>query len=190
MKIFIDLISKQQMQKTLEEQRIEFASRPFLATPLAGLIIWLIIGLSGLFLPVKTTVWVLFLGTGGIAYLAIFISKFTGERFIDKNKPKNVFDGLFLFTVLQSVLIYSIAIPFFILDYSSLPLTVGILTGTMWIPFSWIIKHWVGIFHAVLRTISILLLWYMLPEDRFLVIPFAIVIIYIMTMIILKRRQL
>lgn len=180
----------EQIIKTLEEQRTEFTNRPFLATPLAGLIVWLIVGIAGLFLPVKTTVWVLFLGTGSIAYLAIFISKFTGEKFIDKNKPKNVFDGLFLFTVLQSVLIYSIAIPFFILDYSSLPLTVGILTGTMWIPFSWIIKHWVGIFHSVLRTIVILVLWYMLPDYKFIAIPFAIVIIYILTMIILKKRKL
>ncbi|TJY35943.1 DUF7010 family protein [Pontimicrobium aquaticum] len=180
----------EEIKRTLEEQRTEFTKRPFLATPIAGLAVWLIIGLSGLFFPVRTTVWVLFLGTGSIAYLAIFISKFTGERFVDKDKPKNVFDGLFLFTVLQSVLIYSIAIPFFILDYSSLPLTVGILTGTMWIPFSWIIKHWVGIFHAVLRTVSILLLWYMLPEHKFVAIPFAIVIIYIITMIILKSRKL
>lgn len=180
----------EEIKRTLEEQRTEFTKRPFLATPIAGLAVWLIIGLSGLFLPVRTTVWVLFLGTGSIAYLAIFISKFTGERFVDKNKPKNVFDGLFLYTVLQSVVIYAIAIPFFILDYSSLPLTVGILTGTMWIPFSWIIKHWVGIFHAVLRTVSILLLWYMLPEHKFVAIPFAIVIIYIITMIILKQRKL
>ncbi|MCK0107889.1 hypothetical protein MWU58_01155 [Flavobacteriaceae bacterium S0825] len=178
------------INRTLEEQRIEFTNRPFLATPLAGLIIWLIVGIAGLFLPVRTAVWVLFLGTGSIAYLAIFISQFTGERFIDKNKPKNVFDRLFLFTVLQSVLIYSIAIPFFILDYSSLPLTVGILTGTMWIPFSWIIKHWVGIFHAVLRTIVILVLWYMLPEYKFVAIPFAIVLIYLITLFILKRRKL
>lgn len=179
-----------EIERTLEEQRIEFTNRPFLATPLAGLITWLIIGIAGLFLPIRTTVWILFLGTGSISYLAIFISKYTGEKFIEKGKPKNTFDRLFLFTVLQSVLIYSIAIPFFILDYSSLPLTVGVLTGAMWIPFSWIIKHWVGIFHAIIRTITILLLWYAIPEYRFSAIPFAIVIIYIITMIILKKREL
>ena len=180
----------EQTKRTLEEQRIEFANRPFLATPIAGLVVWLIVGVAGFFLPVRTTVWVLFIGTGSIAYLAIFISNFTGERFISKNKRKNVFDRLFLFTVLQSVLIYSIAIPFFILDYSSLPLTVGILTGTMWIPFSWIIKHWVGIFHAVLRTIVVLLLWYTMPDYKFVIIPFAIVLIYLITIFILKRRKI
>lgn len=37
------------MNRTLEEQRLEFAKRPFIATPLSGLIIWLIIGIAGFF---------------------------------------------------------------------------------------------------------------------------------------------
>jgi len=178
-----------QIKRTLEEQRIEFTNRKFLATPFAGLLVWLIIGIAGLTLPVRATVWVLFIGTGSIVYLGIFISKFTGEDFLDKSKPKNEFDNLFLITVGQAFLVYSIAIPFFLLEYSSLPMTIGILTGVMWLPFSWIIKHWVGIFHAILRTISVLILWYALPEHTFVAIPFAIVIIYIITILILRNRK-
>ena len=177
------------INRTLEEQRVEFTNRIFLATPLSGLIIWSIIGIAGIILPVEATVWVLFIGTGSIVYLGLFISKFTGENFLDKNKPKNEFDKLFLYTVGQAILAYSIAIPFFLLDYSSLPMTVGILTGTMWLPFSWIIKHWVGVFHTLSRTIIVLVLWYILPEYRFVAIPFAIVLIYIVTLIILKNRK-
>ena len=178
------------MDRSLEEQRIEFSKRPFLATPLAGLIMWLIIGIAGLFLSPTVTVWVLFIATGSIVYLGMFISKFTGEDFLDKEKPKNVFDKLFLYTVAQAAMVYSIAIPFFLVDYTSLPLTVGILTGLMWIPFSWIINHWAGIFHAVTRTVSVLALWYVFPDDRFTTIPFAIVLIYIVTIIILKKRPI
>ena len=177
------------IDRTLEEQRVEFSNRKFLATPLAGLIIWLLIGIAGLFFPPKITVWVLYIGTGSIVYLGMFISRFTGENFLDKTKPKNTFDNLFLFTVGQAVLVYSIAIPFFIIDYTSLPMTIGILTGTMWMPFSWIIKHWVGVFHAVARTVLILLLWYLLPEHRFTSIPFAIVLMYVITILILKSRN-
>ena len=178
------------MDRSLEEQRIEFSKRPFLATPLAGLIMWLIIGIAGLFLSPTVTVWVLFIATGSIVYLGMFISKFTGEDFLDKEKPKNVFDKLFLYTVAQAAMVYSIAIPFFLVDYTSLPLTVGILTGLMWIPFSWTINHWAGIFHAVTRTVSVLALWYVFPDDRFTTIPFAIVLIYIVTIIILKKRTI
>ncbi|WOD43568.1 DUF7010 family protein [Hwangdonia lutea] len=174
--------------RSLEKQRIEFANRKFLATPLSGLLAWFLVGLSGLFLPDRITVWILFIATGSIVYLALFISKYTGENFLDKSKPKNVFDGLFLFTVAQAVLVYAIAIPFFLTDYTSLPLTVGVLTGTMWLPFSWIIKHWIGIFHAVLRTVLIVLFWYLFPEQRFVIIPFTIVFIYTITMFILNKR--
>lgn len=172
----------------LEQQRIEFANRKFLATPVSGLIAWFLVGVSGSFLPDVITVWVLFIATGSIVYLALFISKFTGENFLDKTKPKNVFDGLFLYTVFQAVLVYAIAIPFFLLDYTSLPLTVGVLTGTMWLPFSWIIKHWVGIFHALTRTVLIVLFWYLFPEQRFVIIPFTIVVIYSMTILVLNKR--
>ena len=177
------------LTRTLEEQRNEFASRKFLATPIAGLIAWLITGIAGMTMPPIITVWVLFISTGGIVYMSLFISKFTGENFLDKTKPKNEFDTLFLLTVGQAVLVYSIAIPFFLIDYTSLPMTIGILTGLMWVPFSWMIKHWVGIFHSVVRTVLVVALWYLLPEYRFVAIPFAIVLIYIITLVILKNRK-
>ncbi len=175
--------------RSLEEQRKEFAQGKFIATPLAGLIAWLITGVAGLVFPVQWTVLVLFIATGSIVYLGIFISKFTGEDFLDKKKPKNTFDTLFFYTVGQAVLVYAIAIPFFLADHTSLPMTVGILTGTMWLPFSWMVQHWVGIFHAVSRTVVVLALWYILPEYRFVAIPFAIVLIYIVTLLILKKRR-
>lgn len=177
-------------KRTLEEQRLKFANSKFLATPLAGLIIWSIIGIVGIFFSDFIAVWSIFIGTGSIVYLGLFLSKFTGEKFMDKTKPKNEFDTLFLFTAGQAILVYAIAIPFFLVDYSSLPLTVGILTGLMWLPFSWILKHWVGIFHSVTRTITVLALWYLFPEHRFVVIPFAIVLIYIITIFILRSRKI
>lgn len=177
------------LSRTLDIQRVEFTNRKFLATPIAGLIAWLIVGFSGITMPVTITVWVLFITTGSIVYLALFISKFTGENFLDKNKQKNEFDRLFLLTVGQAVLVYAIAIPFFLVEYTSLPMTVGILTGLMWLPFAWIIQHWIGIFHSVVRTILVLSLWYLFPKDRFVVIPFAIVLIYIITIILLLKRK-
>lgn len=177
------------MKKTLEQQRIEFSNKKFLATPLAGLIIWTLIGIIGIFSTDFVSVWAIFIGTGSIVYLGLFLSKFTGENFLDKTKPKNEFDTLFLFSVGQAVVVYAIAIPFFLLDHTSLPMTVGILTGLMWVPFSWIIKHWIGVFHTLLRTGLILILWYLLPEFRFVAIPFGIVIVYILTLIILNSRK-
>lgn len=149
---------------------------------------WMITGASSLFLPQHQVVWVLFISTGCIVYLGMFISRFTGENFLDKNKPKNVFDSLFMYTVVQALFAYAIAIPFFIVDHTSLPLTVGILTGLMWLPLSWVIQHWVGIFHTTVRTVLIVALWYIFPEQRFLFIPIAIIIVYAITIYTLEAR--
>lgn len=176
-------------KRTLEEQKEEFKRKKLLASPIAGLIAWFSVAVSGVFFSDQITVWVLFIATGAIVYLAMGISKFTGEDFLDKSKPKNTFDTLFFLTVAQAILVYSIAIPFFIEDYTSLPLTVGILTGLMWIPLTWIIDHWVGLFHSISRTISILALWYLFPSDRFVTIPIAIVTVYVISIVILNNRK-
>lgn len=174
--------------QSLEKQRQEFAQRKFLAMPLAGIIMWTIAGIGGIFLPPELKVWLLFICTGFIAFLGMLISKFTGENFLDKKKPKNSFDNLFFLAMGEALLVYAIAIPFFMIDYTSLPLTVGILSGLMWMPFSWIIRHWVGIFHSIFRTLLVVMLWLLLPELRFVVIPFGIVAVYIITVFILLKR--
>lgn len=173
---------------SLDKQRAEYASRRGLAMPLAGSIVWTLIGIAGAFLPPILAVWSLFIGTGFIAYLGMMLSRFTGENFLDKNKPKNVFDSLFFHCVAMALLVYAIAIPFFRVDYTSLPLTVGILAGLMWVPLSWIIQHWVGIFHTVTRTILVTAAWYVAPRHRFVVIPAVIVGVYGVTIVIMEQR--
>lgn len=174
--------------RTLEEQRDEFKRNRFLATPLAGTIAWTIVGISGLMFDDQTSVIVLFVATGMIVYLGMFISKFTGEDFLDKSRPKNAFMGLFMQTVVMSLLVYAIAIPFFLQDYTSLPLTVGILTGIMWVPMSWSLQHWVGMTHGILRTALVLAAWYVFPDDRFVVIPAVIVVLYLCVIYVLDNR--
>jgi hypothetical protein len=172
----------------LDEQRREFTQRRGLAMPLAGMVAWSIVGVAGVFLSPVLKVWVLFGATGSILFLGLLFSRFTGENFRDKQRPKNVFDALFLHTVAMAVLVYAIAIPFFQADYTSLPLTVGILSGLMWLPFSWIIGHLVGTIHALARTASVTASWYLFPTLRFVVVPAVIVMIYAVTIVVLEAR--
>jgi len=176
------------MNKTLDEQQQEFAKRRFLAMPLAGTIIWTLIGISSLYLTRFQIVWVTFIGSGMTIYLGMFISRFTGEHFLDKKRSWNTFDSLFLMTVLMTVLVNAIAIPFFLLDQTSLPLTFGIMFGLMWVPLTWMIKHWIGVVHAVVRTALIVAAWYLFPLHRFTVIPFVIVAVYLFSIVVLERR--
>jgi hypothetical protein len=174
--------------RSLDEQRCEFAQRRFLAMPLAGAIAWTIVGVGGAFLPPGLEVWVLFGATGSILYLGMFLSRFTGENFLDKQRPKNVFDELFLRTVGTAVLVFAIAIPFFRADYTSLPLSVGILSGLMWLPLSWIIEHWIGTFHTLARTALVTASWFLFRSFRFIAVPAVIVAIYAVTIVVLEAR--
>lgn len=173
---------------TLEHQREEFSNRRFLAMPLAGAICWASAGIINCFVTMQIAALVLFIATGSIVYIAMLLARLTGEDFFRKDKPKNIFDGLFLRCIAMAILVYSIAIPFFMIDARSLPLSIGILTGLMWLPFSWIIQHWIGTFHAICRTLLIVVLWYIFPQQSFIVIPAAIVLIYTVTIYILEMR--
>ena len=173
---------------TLEEQREEYKKRRFLAMPIAGTIAWLAVGVCAFFLPQYVLVWVLFGATGMIVYMGMFISKFTGENFTDKNQPKNEFMDLFMQTLVMSLLVYAIAIPFFIQDHTSLPLTVGILTGLMWVPMTWSIQHWAPMAHGIARTVLVTIAWFALPEQRFTVIPFIIVVLYLWVIMVMEKR--
>ncbi len=174
--------------RSLEVQRAEFSARRSLAMPLAGSIAWSIIGLGSVPLDTFGASMLLFVATGSIAYLGMFLSRYTGEHFMDRTRPKNVFDRLFMYHVGMALLVYAIAIPFFRADYTSLPLTVGILSGLMWLPLSWIIQHWIGIFHSVVRTVGVTAAWYLFPEHRFQMIPLVIVLVYAVTILILESR--
>lgn len=171
---------------TLDEQRASFCHSRFLTMPLAGTIAWASVGVGSLFLDAFWSSMLLFAATGSIAYIAMVLGRFTGENFM--RGFANPFDRLFFVGVFMAWLVWAIAIPFFLKDYRSLTLTVGILTGLMWMTFSWIIQHWIGYFHAVLRTLLIVAAWYLWPELHFQVIPAIIVIVYGITIFVLEKR--
>lgn len=173
---------------SLEAQRAEFARRRFLAMPLAGTLAWTVIGVVGATCSLRTAVLTLYFGTGAIFYLGLLLARFTGEDLLGRHRAKNSFDRLFMAGMTQAVLVFAIALPFGMQDVSSLPMSIGILAGLMWLPFSWIIQHWIGVAHTLGRTACILLAWFLAPEQRFVLIPAIVVLSYLPTMLVLELR--
>ena len=173
---------------SLDAQHAAFLDSRFLAMPIAGAVAWTAIGIAGAFLPVGLAVWAVFVGTGMIFYLGLAIARLTGEDLLGRQRKGNYFDQLFLFAVASALLVYGIAIPFFLIEPTSLPLSVGVLTGLMWVPFSGLIRHWIGLFHAVTRTVLVVAAWYAFPSARFVAIPAIIVAVYLVTIVVLARR--
>ena len=58
----------------------------------------------------------------------------------------------------------------------------------MWLPISWIIQHWIGLVHGIVRTAAVLLVWYMFPDQRFLAVSAVIVLLYIFAIAVLEKR--
>ena len=156
--------------------------------PIAGAVAWTGIGIAGALLPLRLAILALFIGTGLIFYLGLAVARLTGEDLLGRRRKGNYFDRVLLLTIAAALLVYGIAIPFFLLEPTSLPLSVGVLTGLMWVPFSGLIRHWIGLFHGVTRTVLIVAAWYLFPNARFVAIPIVIVALYLVTILVLARR--
>ncbi len=67
--------------KSLDQQLIEYRQQRALAMPLSGMIVWSMLFVLSFMLPASQMVMAIFIGTGSIVYLAMGISKLTGESF-------------------------------------------------------------------------------------------------------------
>lgn len=173
---------------SLEEQREDFKNNRFIAMPLAGTIVWALLGISAPFVSELTITWMLYIGTGAIFYLGAGLSYLTGERLFAKSVAKNSFDWLFFVGMAMSLMVFAIALPVAAIDHTTVPLSIGILAGLMWMPLSWAIEHWVGYFHTIARTFGIVVAWYLFPDARVEAISAVIVAVYIVSLITLERR--
>jgi len=175
-------------QRSLDAQFEAFRRNRFIAMPIAGAIMWSLIGLVGAFSTTFYAVWALYIGTGMIFFVGQGVARFTGEDLLGDAGESRFVDQQFLLSVGMALLVFAIAIPFAQVDITSLPLSLGILSGLMWVPFSGLIQHWVGLFHGVTRTALILAVWYLFPEHRFVAVPVVIVAVYLVSIVVLERR--
>jgi hypothetical protein len=177
-------------EPTLAELRAEFGRSRLLAMPIAGAIAWSAAGVCGALLDdPESAALALFLCMPAVFPLALVIGRITGEDVFGV-KGRNELDQLFMHGLLMANLVWAIALPFWLIEPSSLPLTAGILSGLMWVPVSWILQHWVGLFHAIARTILVAAAWIFFPGARFVAIPAVIVGVYIVSIVALATRPL
>jgi hypothetical protein len=62
------------------------------------------------------------------------------------------------------------------------------LAGLMWVPLSWMLQHWVGLFHAIARTVLVATAWLVFPDRRFVAVPMVIVVVYLISIAALASR--
>ena len=122
--------------RSLNDLRAKFGRSPLIAMPIAGTIAWAVAGVLGAFLREGPASIAPFFCTGAIFPLGVLIGRFTGEDLLGGFNTE--LDRLFM-SILMANLVWAIAIPFWLIEPSSLPLSAGVLAGLMWVPLSWMI---------------------------------------------------
>ncbi len=172
---------------SLADLRLDFARKRHIAIPIAGAICWAVAGAFGAIFPVRFAPMAMFICVGMIFPLGLLVGRFVHEDMMARG---NELDGLLFKSVMAASLFWAVAVPFFSVDHSSLPLTLGIIFGIPWMILGWIIRHWIGSFHAIARTVLIVVAWFLFPEYRFVAIPGIIVVIYLISIFVLATRTI
>jgi hypothetical protein len=174
---------------TLNEIRVDFEHQMnrSMSMPLAGMVVWLLVAIAGLFLPIYESTLVMLLATGAIFPLALLFAKFRNERLVSSSNPLAKLMGL---CVLMVNLLWAVHVPLLLNAPQFVPLSLGIGLGLHWIVYSWIIQHPLGTIHAVMRTLLIIGVWLAFPTRQVAAVGFVIVLVYGISLLQMSKRKL
>lgn len=180
---------KRKCTLNLESYRADFekSSNRSISMPLAGALVWFIVGLISLKLDFKISLYVLLFSTGIIFPLALLISKFRHEALTSSVNPLSKLMGM---SIVMVNLLWGIHLPLIFFAPEFIPLTLGIGLGLHWVIYSWVVQHPLGIIHSVLRTILVVAAWYYFPECRIFSVSVAVVIAYSISLIQMLTRKI
>ena len=172
---------------TLDQYRHEFelSSNRSMSMPIAGAIVWLLVALVSTQVSERTGVLILLFCSGLIFPLALFIARIRSERMM----VKNPLASLMLQCVVMVNLLWAVHIPLFIYAPRFVPLSLGIGLGLHWVVYSWIVQHPVGLIHAVVRTVLVLIAWFAFPNERLMAVGLAVVVAYSMSLVQMSTRS-
>lgn len=158
-----------------------------LSMPIAGAIIWTIVGGLSVVLSYPYALLAMVAATGGIFPLALIIARLRREELVSNPNPLAKLMGM---CVLMVNLLWAVHIPLFLGAPEYVPLSLGISLGLHWVVYSWIIQHPLGIVHAILRTGLLLLVWQVWPSQRILGVAIVIVFVYTISLYQMQTRRI
>lgn len=162
---------------TLEEYRRDFeaSTNRSISMPLAGAIVWFLVAVISTQFGERVGILILLFCSGAIFPIALLIARLRGETLVATSNP---LAKLMAYCIFMVNLLWAVHIPLFIYAPTFVPLSLGVGLGLHWVVYSWIVQHPVGIIHAVLRTILVLVVWLLFPEQRLLVVGLVVVLVY------------
>jgi hypothetical protein len=173
---------------TLSELRADFEQRSnrSMSLPIAGAIVWAVVAAFGVVLPFKTALLALIFSTGAIFPLALLIARLRKEELLTNRNPLAKLMGT---CVLMVNLLWAVHIPLLMRAPAFVPLSLGIAFGLHWMVYSWIISHPLGYVHAVLRTVGLVVAWFLFPQNVVTACAVVVVLAYCVTLYQMAIRR-
>ena len=150
---------------SLAELRERFLATSTISMPLAGLIVWSLMGVAALFVPKALVGWLAVYVMAAILPLAFAIDKLRGrDPFV---KDDNPISQLFFQSIVGIGLMFPLVIGAAETagDPNIMVLGVAILAGIIWIPYGWGANDPVGLRHAIARAVGCYLAYWFSPDD-------------------------
>jgi hypothetical protein len=150
---------------SLAELRERFLATSTISMPLAGLLVWSLLGVAALFVPKALVGWLAVYVMAAILPLAFAIEKLRGRNpFVKDDNPVST---LFFQSIIGIGLMFPLVIGAADAagDPNIMVLGVAILAGIIWIPYGWGANDPVGLRHAIARAIGCYLAYWFSPDD-------------------------
>jgi hypothetical protein len=160
-----------------ERRRYYVSSGGGLSLPVAGAVYWLVIGGLGYSLDAANWSWVAAAMSGLIFPLGILLQGPLRSPFL---KAKSPLSGLVMQAVLAINLLWPVHVVIISLvpEASSLSLAIGMTLH--WPLIGWAYGSRVCLIHAVSRIALVSAIWFLFPDMRMTVLPFAVAGLYLL----------
>jgi hypothetical protein len=157
--------------------------------PLAGIIFWSVVAMSGRFLPAQQVAYLVGFGSGAIFPLALLIDRLRGRKRV-ANPDENPLLGMFLQSLVVVALLWPFVIIAAVVSRSPDLVVLGgaILMGIVWIPYGWAADDPVGKRHAIARCISSYAAFVLVsPAYRTTAIAIVVLVCYGYSLLTMRR---
>jgi hypothetical protein len=181
-------MKKSSYEMNLYELKKDLSMETGLGYPvfLAGILFWLFVGISSFIVTPETLVWMYVFGIGAIMPLAILISKLLRVNFLSAHNPLSTVAGL----VGGVQLFFAPLVIMIVLHQPDwIPFAIGVLTGAHFLPYVWIYDSKVYLFQTIATVFVASFFGIVFMELSFHIVPFALSIVYSVTLLLLIRQH-
>jgi hypothetical protein len=158
--------------------------------PLAGALWWAAFAVLGAYLPIKQWALWAFIGSGLIFPIAIVVSRVMRiDFFNEKSSVDDVLPPAFI----GMLLFWPMAFAAFWTAVELTPLILAIGMAMHWPTIGWSYGR-TALYsaHAIVRAVAAFTLWLLFPEDRTVLVPASVSVVYLLTVvaIVIDLRRL